>query len=168
MFNQYLKYISCSFYRSKKENILVVDVTPGPFKPAYIFSYLYPIVEELLVLESKGMNIYNRRTSQNLHVKASLYITIGDIPGVAELCMHKGHQSYYGCRICPIRGTDKKFGKAIYFLPVTASESIEVRKRQDFSCADGVSTVYRMLCTIYLINLLTYIFIVYVALVSWY
>jgi hypothetical protein len=29
----------------------------------------------------------------------------GDIPAVADLINHKGHTSYYGCRLCHIKGT---------------------------------------------------------------
>jgi hypothetical protein len=38
----------------------------------------------------------------------------GDIPAIADLMNHKGHQSYYGCRICECRGIRHRSG-GMYF-----------------------------------------------------
>jgi hypothetical protein len=66
--------------RVKQENILVLDIVPACQKRSK---------QDLLILESKGMNvIWN---DKSMLIKAHLVVVIGDIPGVASLCMHAGH-----------------------------------------------------------------------------
>lgn len=125
-------------YRLKKENILFSAIIPGPLKPADIFSFLYPTIQELLQLESHGITL----SSNNVSYKASLAMVIGDIPGLADLCFHTGHMSYTGCRVCKVKGTDKSIANAIYF-PSFDTETNRIhfcplRTIEDFRTANDV------------------------------
>lgn len=118
---------------------MVVDIVPGPYK-CDIFSFLFPTLRELLTLESGGLEItFSSGSTENFKVK--LCGCIGDIPGIAELSCHTGHQSYYGCRICTIRGTEKnKQNTTINFPPSKALESnCQIRQVEDYFLAVIVS-----------------------------
>jgi hypothetical protein len=66
------------------------------------------------VLEKEGMVIETR--TKSFRVKANLLNVIGDVPGVAELCLHSGHNSYSGCRMCKIKGVYSRKKKQSFFL----------------------------------------------------
>lgn len=87
-------------------------IAPGPRKPKNAFTYLYFILRELIAMEKRGFTVH-LAGGQSITYKARLCITTGDIPGVADLCNHTGHTSYFGCRICKIITTRHRGG--MYF-----------------------------------------------------
>lgn len=100
-------------HRYKDENVFIITVIPGPKKPKDLFSFLYPLVQELMVLEGEGMVIENSQGESQTY-KVHLTSVVGDIPGIADMCGHSGHTSYSGCRICTIIGT---YSRGMYFPP---------------------------------------------------
>lgn len=64
-------------------------------------------------MEKIGLIVNNGQTTENYKVR--LCLSIGDIPGIAELCRHSGHTSYKGCRVCVIKGTRVEGKGGIYF-----------------------------------------------------
>lgn len=71
-------------------------------KKADIFSYLAPLLKELLVLESKGIKIVFKGVRHTF--KVYVLNCIGDIPGLAKSCLSSFHTSKLGCRTCSIEG----------------------------------------------------------------
>jgi hypothetical protein len=139
LFSSKLIILAESIYRYKEENLLIICVPTGRNKPSDIFSYLCPTLQQLMVLENHGMDIST--PIETLHYKARLCLTIGDIPGVAELCRHGGHTSYKGCRICKITGTRAK-GGGMYFPNITNdNEYIKypIRSISDYKIASEAS-----------------------------
>ncbi|KAG2217346.1 hypothetical protein INT45_010278 [Circinella minor] len=97
--------------RFKKENLLLLATIPGPGKPKMIDSFLRPIREELKVLQEDGMRITTDDGVFNSRVQ--LIFTGGDIPALGDL-VGNSHMSYYGCRICVVKGVRGDKG-GIYF-----------------------------------------------------
>ena len=100
--------------RYKQENIIIISVPTGRQKPYDIFSYLRPVLVEILAMEKHGLNVTSI-DGKFYSYKVRLCLAIGDIPGVAELCKHSGHMSYKGCRICSIDGKKIEGRGGIYF-----------------------------------------------------
>lgn len=85
-----------------------------------------------------------------IRAKAHLVLASGDIPGVAALCHHKGHNSKFGCRICLIEGVRLQSpggtmaGHAEYFPGANNScTDMVVRSKRAFQHGDIVSLVTR-------------------------
>ncbi|OAD71605.1 hypothetical protein PHYBLDRAFT_170266 [Phycomyces blakesleeanus NRRL 1555(-)] len=115
--------------RYKQENIFIISIISGPKKPKNLFSYLYPVLQDFLVFESQGLQMNFEDDLTSLY-RASIAFVIGDIVGIAELCMHSGHSSYYNCRVCKIRGDQQqKNQRGIYFSNMATSNN---RSRQSF------------------------------------
>jgi hypothetical protein len=77
------------------------------------FTFLASVLEEILVMEKLGLAV---NVGQSTHYyKVRLCLSVGDIPGIAELCRHSGHTSYKGCRVCIIKGTRVEGKGGIYF-----------------------------------------------------
>jgi hypothetical protein len=140
-----LEYLSILFLSSyKSENIIVVCVSAGCTKPSDIFSFLLPSLKDILVLEKIGLTITARL--EQLKFKARICVTIGDIPGMAELCKHSGHTSFNGCRICKIVG--RTVARSMCFSNIVENkhhrlEHIQYQKRtkEDYKVKKGVCTV---------------------------
>ncbi|KAL0076281.1 hypothetical protein J3Q64DRAFT_1606174, partial [Phycomyces blakesleeanus] len=106
-----------------------ISIISGPKKPKNLFSYLYPVLQDFLVFESQGLQMNFEDDLTSLY-RASIAFVIGDIVGIAELCMHSGHSSYYNCRVCKIRGDQQqKNQRGIYFSNMATSNN---RSRQSF------------------------------------
>lgn len=65
-------------------------IIPGPKKPIDLDSFLQPVKQEISLLEAKGIMV-KVSDSLSFMTRATLAVTIGDIPGVADLCHHVGH-----------------------------------------------------------------------------
>jgi hypothetical protein len=80
-----------------------IMIIPGYNKPKILESFLSPLLEELDHLSRIGIKV--RTVDQGIiTAKVHLMAFIGDIPAVADLVKHRGHTSYYGCRMCLVRG----------------------------------------------------------------
>lgn len=104
-----------------------------------LLSFLEPLVNELEVMSQDGMIV---ETGEGpLRCKAHLFVASGDIPGVAALINHSGHNSYSGCRICKVRGvrlqSPNEKGMAQYFPAGTPVGAL--RTRDEFLHGDPVS-----------------------------
>jgi hypothetical protein len=96
-------------------------------------------LQELLVLEKEGMVIETR--TKSFRVKASLLNVGGDIPGVAELCLHAGHNSYSGCRMCKIKGVYSRKKKTVVFPATKEAQNFvqqPLRSIEDYQNSDLV------------------------------
>ncbi|KAI8376571.1 uncharacterized protein BYT42DRAFT_498503 [Radiomyces spectabilis] len=108
--------------------MLQVCVTSGPNKPADIFSFLEPFLTEVHELSESGMIV--RIGSDTLKVKGHLMFVGGDIPAVAKMCGHAGHNHYHGCRFCTIRGNGRDEAQADH------QPKASIRLSQTFQISD--------------------------------
>lgn len=79
----------------------MLQIAMIPKKPKNLFSFLSPLFNELKVLESAGITV--ECEGGNFDCKVHVVLASGDIPAVAELMHHSGHNSLYGCRLCTIK-----------------------------------------------------------------
>ncbi len=121
-------------------NMLQVAIIPC--KPSQLFSFLQPLFDELKQLESDGISVLC--DDGNYFAKAHLILATGDIPAVAELIHHSGHNSFFGCRQCKIKGISEISpggkGTGRYFKGSLILD--EKRKINDFLFGDPVSKSY--------------------------
>ena len=88
--------------RSKRENIILVGLIPGPDEPKHdINTYLEPLVEELLLFW-KGLRLKVAVSSgfQDLVVKCVLLCVACDLPAVRKVCGFLSCNAAFGCSKC--------------------------------------------------------------------
>ncbi|KAG2216236.1 hypothetical protein INT45_002778 [Circinella minor] len=105
--------------RYEDANMIQIFVAPGPNKPKDLPSFLDPVLQELEELCKHGMVVETK--GQKIPLKAHLLFVGGDVPGVAKVAGHIGHQSYKGCRFCTIKGVHQE-GR-MTFPPVLKSKT---------------------------------------------
>ena len=114
--------------------MLEVAIIPGPSKPKDIHSFLEPLMSEIRRLSTEGMTL-RIDGEDDIHLHAHLLLASGDVPGVADLIKHSGHNSQYGCRMCRIQSesliSPKGKGHGQYFAG-DRDELDEERTKQDF------------------------------------
>ncbi|KAI7851148.1 hypothetical protein BDC45DRAFT_590621 [Circinella umbellata] len=69
-----------------------------------ILFYVRPLVDELISLQSRGMQVIGT-DDEITNATAHLLFATGDILAAATLCSHESHIAIYGCRICIIKTT---------------------------------------------------------------
>jgi hypothetical protein len=80
-----------------------IKVIPGKGKPKDLESFLAPVYEELNLLSRVGIKVVTPDHGTIL-AKVHLMTFIGDIPAETDLIKHTGHMSYFGCRMCVVKG----------------------------------------------------------------
>ncbi|CAE6488550.1 unnamed protein product [Rhizoctonia solani] len=108
--------------RTRLENVLCVGVIPGPKQCKDLNSFLVPLLDELLELES-GVNCPSppgpNGTGSMFIFRAFLIILFGDIPAVSKLLMMKGHNGVKPCRTCLIPAVPCQLErKVVYYVPM--------------------------------------------------
>ena len=91
--------------RFKRRNILVVGFIPGPNNPKDMDSYLWPLVEEFMRLES-GIHAYNGYRQRPFQLKAHICLVTGDMPGRSKMQGFKGSRALRYCPYCYIRAVN--------------------------------------------------------------
>ena len=109
-----------------------------------IDSFLRPIREELKVLQEDGMRITTDDGVFNSRVQ--LIFTGGDIPALGDL-VGNSHMSYYGCRICVVKGVRGDKG-GIYFP--TSDIAAQSRTPSSFRKGSEVSITIIILYRVYI------------------
>ena len=77
-------------------------------------SFLRPIADELNKLSTNGMVVMKNGEEISRACVVPLMVT-GDIPAVAKIIHHPGHNSFYGCRFCYTCGEHAENGYGMYF-----------------------------------------------------
>ena len=71
---------------TKRENLFLSLLIPGPKSPGKnIDIYLRPLIDELKLLWSDGVQSYDASRKQNFNLKAALMWTISDFPAYSML-----------------------------------------------------------------------------------
>ncbi|CAE6456355.1 unnamed protein product, partial [Rhizoctonia solani] len=108
--------------RTHLKNVICVGAIPGPRQFKDLNSFLVPLLDELLHLES-GVNTYNHLASGVNHtftLHAFLILAFGDIPALSKLAGFKGHNAFSPCRTCSITGiTDNRPNSHTHYVPLT-------------------------------------------------
>ena len=82
----------------------------GPRQPGNdIDVFLQPLMEELLQLWMKGERVWDEYKKEHFKLKALLFVTITDLPGLGLLSGQVA-KGYKGCVVC-LDGTSAKFLK---------------------------------------------------------
>jgi len=96
--------------RYKLENILLVDIIPGPSEPKLtINSFLAPLVLELKEAWEKGFSLTIHDKSM-VTVKLALTCVACDIPASRKVCGFISHNAALGCNKC-LKKFDVQFGE---------------------------------------------------------
>ncbi|CAE6431615.1 unnamed protein product, partial [Rhizoctonia solani] len=131
--------------RNRLENVICVGVIPGPKQCKDLNSFLVPLLDELLELES-GVDCPTPptldREGSNFVFRAFVIIIFGDMPAVAKLLMLKGHNAIKPCRACMIQGVLCHLARnSVYYVPlahpidedhVLTYDDLEPRTHQGF------------------------------------
>ncbi|KAG2216803.1 hypothetical protein INT45_013815 [Circinella minor] len=104
--------------RNENRNMMQVALAGGPKAPRNIDSFLKPIVDDLKNLEEKRMDVEISTSSGKkvVYVKAHLIFATGDMQAVKYLVHHSGPSSFFGCRICLVKGEHNEKGTGMYFV----------------------------------------------------
>ena len=85
--------------RYKAENIILCGIIPGPKEPKRdLNSYLYPLIQELLILW-EGVTV-NINSCGEKKIRAALICVTSDLPATRKLCGFASHAASMGCSKC--------------------------------------------------------------------
>jgi hypothetical protein len=127
------------------ENVICVRVIPGPKQCKDLNSFLIPLLDELLDLESSvkcSMPAAPDCKGSNFVFRALVIIIFGDIPAVAKLLMMKGHNTVKLCCTWMIKGVLCCLEhNSVYYIPladpsdknfVLTFDDLELQRHQGF------------------------------------
>lgn len=98
------------------EHILSLGVIPGPKKPKDIDSFLWPLVQELLLL-AKGVAAFDVLKHVKFNLHAFLILIFGDILAMLMIMQMKDHNGFSSCRMCEITGVrSSEPGSKTYYV----------------------------------------------------
>jgi hypothetical protein len=89
--------------RFLKDYVLCLGEVPGPKKPYYFDSFLYPFIQEALKLEI-GIAAYDCLTDETFTLRGYLLYVFGDMPAMSMAMRMLGTNAIFPCRACHIRG----------------------------------------------------------------
>jgi hypothetical protein len=131
--------------RNHLENVICIGVIPGPRQCKDLNSFLIPLLDELLELESGvecSVPPAPDCVGSNFVFRAFVIMLFGDIPAIAKLLMMKGHNAIKPCRACMITGVLCHLERnSVYYVPladpndenfVLTYEDLELRTHQGF------------------------------------
>ncbi|SAM02741.1 hypothetical protein [Absidia glauca] len=127
--------------RKKKHNLHQLLITHGAKKPKALDSFLSPIFRELDHLSRVGIMV-TTADGQTIKAKVHLMTFTGDISAVADLINHKDHTSYYGCRLCHIKGVNgvtAHDNDGMYFLGKTSRFDLRPLDKYKLGSQFGIS-----------------------------
>lgn len=117
-----INYNICPDIHTRLENIICVGVIPGPRQFKDLNSFLVPLLEELLQLES-GIDTFNSLAvgpEKHFCLHAFLIVAFCDIPALSKLLGVKGHDAACPCRTCGIIGITDDWPKSTaHYVPLT-------------------------------------------------
>ena len=102
-------------YRYKKQFVLPSAIIPGPKKPKFIESFLYPGLYHLSALQQEGLQVWDAVQDRLFTLRLFFFLGCGDGPGLTTLSNFVGHQGKCGCHmLCPLTGRHKP-GRSQYY-----------------------------------------------------
>ena len=83
--------------------IIALGVIPGPKKPQDFDLFLWPFLQELLLL-AHGVRTFDVLGGTFFALRAHLIVVFIDIPAMSMVLWMKGHNGTSPCRMCKILG----------------------------------------------------------------
>lgn len=102
--------------RSKKLNLFICSVIPGPKSPGDLESFLYPIYQELAET-GQGCWVWSGVQKEWFLYRAHLVAIKADMLGATKLNKMTGHQGFRGCKVCLMAGC-LSMSKRCYYFPL--------------------------------------------------
>ena len=113
-------------HRYKKKHVLPGAIIPGPKKPKFIESFLFPGFHHLSTLQREGLKIWDSARNRDFLSRLMLYLACADGPGLLTMSNFVGHQGKNGCRMqCPLRGRCKP-GASQYYPVLLKPDNYDV------------------------------------------
>ncbi|KIK72792.1 hypothetical protein PAXRUDRAFT_21576, partial [Paxillus rubicundulus Ve08.2h10] len=101
--------------RYKKKYVLPGAIIPGPNKPKFIESFLYPGFHHVSAVQHEGLTIWDTSTDWTFNSNLFLILACADGPGLLCLSNLVGHSGKQGCRMfCPVKGCRKPNSSQYY------------------------------------------------------
>jgi hypothetical protein len=98
-------------HRYKKKHVIIGAVIPGPNKPKYIPSFLYPGLHHLAALQREGLTVWDARRDVTFISHLFLFLALADGPGLTCVSNLVGHSGKNGCRmLCGVEGRRRPGG----------------------------------------------------------
>ena len=95
-------------HRYKKMAVLFGAVIPGPNKPKFLESFLFPGLHHLSAIQKEGLAIWNAFADNHYISHPFLALATADGPAMAYINGLVGHQGKIACRLyCPFPGRRK-------------------------------------------------------------
>ena len=92
-------------HRYKKKHVLPGAIIPGPKKPKFIKSFLFPGLHHLSALQREGLTIWDSGCMREFISRLFLFLACADGPGLLTMSNFVGHQGKTGCCMrCPLKG----------------------------------------------------------------
>jgi hypothetical protein len=114
--------------RFLKEFVLCLGVIPGPHKPYYFDSFLWPFIQEALKLEC-GIAAWDAVSDEAFMLCAFFLAVFGDMPAMSMIMRMVGHNGVHPCRFCHIHGVRIPGAKATtHYVPLERSRHPSVRR----------------------------------------
>ncbi|OAD75979.1 hypothetical protein PHYBLDRAFT_59509 [Phycomyces blakesleeanus NRRL 1555(-)] len=107
----------------EKNRMIQIAMLPGCTGPSDIWSFLEPILRDLCLLQTEGMEV--KTPAMMIRAKVYVLMTTSNILALAKLACHVGHMSKNGCHICRVVGQTPKHGQYFRMLPGTQTCSLE-------------------------------------------
>ena len=86
------------------ENMISLDIIPGPKAPQEIDAFLRPLLNELKLLFNGIDAVLDGSTGQRFKLRAHISIVTGDLPAVSKMTGTMGVSAKSYCRLCQARG----------------------------------------------------------------
>lgn len=90
-----------------------IGVIPGPKKPVEIDTFLFPLIQELLLL-AIGVTAWDSTNKELFTLRAFLILVFGDIPAMTMIMRMKGHNGKLPCRLCNITAVRGNSSNTLY------------------------------------------------------
>ncbi|CEG80506.1 hypothetical protein RMATCC62417_14832 [Rhizopus microsporus] len=113
--------------RTESKYMLQLCVIPGPTSPKGFFSFVKPIMKELIILEREDLKL----AGSDMTVNAHLLFAGGDTPTRTKLAGQSGCTHPSGCRCCTIK-TVRTEGRNVFY----PSSFIAYRTKAAFTMTD--------------------------------
>jgi hypothetical protein len=112
--------------RTKRKNIMILGIIPGPRSPRDLNSYLYWFRDELQAL-SLGVLTWDAARREFFLMRAHLVFVIGDMPAIAHVMNMKGHNGMRCCRKCYIKGVRNRGGTGTMYYPALSQPEGQIQ-----------------------------------------
>lgn len=68
----------------------------------------------IIILIAEGVTIYDALSKENFVLRCHVVMWTGDMPAISKLMCMTGHNAYFGCRFCYIKGVYSEKSRHVY------------------------------------------------------